>query len=91
MKKTLLAVVFGLIISLLASCSSTRTAEVTETTTTRPATNSSGEVSTVKTTKTVDTDDLDTCSGVLSCTVGFVGDVIAFPFRLVAGVVEAIF
>ena len=36
-------------------------------------------------------DENDSCGGVLSCTVDFLGDVIAFPFRLVGGLVTAIF
>jgi hypothetical protein len=31
------------------------------------------------------------CSGVLSCTVDFAGDIIAFPFRIVGGLLGAIF
>ena len=39
--------------------------------------------------RTTTTDDA--CGGVLSCTADFVGDVIAFPFRLIGGVFKAIF
>ncbi len=70
-----------------ASCSSSSTRTVEETSTNHL----DGSVET----KTVEThesqDDSKSCSGVASCTVDFLGDVIAFPFRLVAGVVEAIF
>jgi hypothetical protein len=41
-------------------------------------------------TTTTTTDD-DSCHGVLSCTVDFAGDVIAFPFRLIGAVFGAIF
>jgi len=40
---------------------------------------------------TVVASENDGCSGVLSCTVDFAGDVVAFPFRLVGGLVSAIF
>ncbi len=33
----------------------------------------------------------DGCGGVLSCTVGFVGDVIALPFRAVGALVDFVF
>jgi hypothetical protein len=35
--------------------------------------------------------DDDECGGALSCTSEFVGDVIALPFRAVAGLVDFIF
>jgi hypothetical protein len=31
------------------------------------------------------------CGGIVSCTVDFAGDVIAFPFKLVGGLFQAIF
>jgi hypothetical protein len=42
-------------------------------------------------TVTTTTEEDDSCSGMLSCTADFVGDVIAFPFRLIGGVVKALF
>lgn len=72
--------------SSLASCSSSSTRTV-ETRTN----NSDGSVDTKTVETEVSQDDSKSCSGVLSCTVDFLGDVIAFPFRLVAGVVETIF
>ncbi len=73
-------------ISSIVGCpsSSTRTVETR-------TNNADGSVD-LKTVETeVSQDDSKSCSGVASCTVDFLGDVIAFPFRLVAGVVEAIF
>ena len=40
--------------------------------------------------KTV-TRDVDSCNGVLSCTVDFAGTVIAFPFKLIGSLFGAIF
>jgi len=40
---------------------------------------------------TVTEQEVDSCDGILSCTVDFAGDVIAFPFRLVGGLFKAIF
>jgi len=51
----------------------------------------SGAVISSTTTETTVETDNDGCSGILSCTVDFLGDVIAFPFRLMGGAVKAIF
>ncbi|HTO69721.1 MAG TPA: hypothetical protein VMR31_07645 [Myxococcota bacterium] len=68
------------------ACSTTKTT----TTTTRVPSSSDPNVTEQETTTTT-TKEEPGCSGVLSCTVDFVGDVIAFPFRLVGGVVRALF
>jgi hypothetical protein len=39
----------------------------------------------------VESDADDDCDGALSCTADFVGDVIALPFRAVAGIVDFVF
>ena len=41
--------------------------------------------------KTVTETDVDSCNGILSCTVDFAGTVIAFPFKLVGSLFGAIF
>lgn len=47
----------------------------------------------VTTTETVEeSDDVDVgCGGILSCTVGVIGEIIALPFRLVGGIIDVIF
>ena len=40
---------------------------------------------------TVTEQEVDTCDGIVSCTVDFAGDVIAFPFRLIGGLFKVIF
>lgn len=70
----------------LISCSNSSTRTIENSTN-----HSDGSVDT-KTVKTeVSPDNSKSCSGIASCTVDFLGAVIAFPFRLVAGVVEIIF
>ena len=70
------------------SCSSNRSTVTTETRTTGSAGAESVEVT--KTEEEIDNES-SSCAGVLSCTVDFLGDVIAFPFRLVGGLVQAVF
>lgn len=70
----------------LVACSSSSTRTV-ETTTSNP----DGSVDRKTVESEVSDNDSKSCSGVASCTVDFLGDVIAFPFRVVAGLVEAIF
>jgi hypothetical protein len=80
------AIAFTLFLG-LAACSTT-----TKTTTTTTSVPSSSDPNAVEErTTTTTTKSGPGCSGVLSCTVDFVGDVIAFPFRLVGGVVKALF
>jgi hypothetical protein len=88
----LLALTFLLSASAPLGCAS-ETRTTTTTTTREPAdpdspVDSRPQVS--HTSTTVEKSD-DPCGGVLSCTVDFVGDVIAFPFRLVGAVFRAIF
>jgi hypothetical protein len=45
----------------------------------------------VERTTVVQKDVPDSCDGILSCTVDFAGDVIAFPFKLVGGIFKALF
>ena len=74
----------------MCSCSSNhRHEETTETSRIDPHTLET--VERTRHTKTVTSDEDDGCGGIASCTVDFIGDVIAFPFRLVGGLVEAIF
>ncbi len=72
----------------LSSCSSNRSTVTTETRSVGSEGNEKVEV-----TKTEENTDKESnsCAGVLSCTVDFLGDVIAFPFRLVGGLVQAVF
>ena len=70
----------------IVSCSSSTTRTV-ETTTSNP----DGSVDRKTVESEVSDSDSKSCSGVASCTVDFLGDVIAFPFRVVAGLAEAIF
>ena len=70
----------------VVSCSSSTTRTV-ETTTSNP----DGSVDRKTVESEVSDSDSKSCSGVASCTVDFLGDVIAFPFRVVAGLAEAIF
>ncbi len=44
-----------------------------------------------RTTSSDEVEEDDGCDGVLSCTVGFVGDVIALPFRAVGALVDFVF
>jgi hypothetical protein len=75
-----------LVITPTLGCSTTRTQ--TRTTTSAAPTDDHEMVNEQTTTTT--TED-DSCHGVLSCTVDFTGEVIAFPFRLVGAVFQAIF
>jgi len=70
----------------LCACSTTKT-----TTTTREAPSSTDPDATVEEQTTTTTSSSPGCSGVLSCTVDVVGDVIAFPFKVVGAVITAIF
>lgn len=72
----------------LCSCSSNRSTVTTETRTIGSGGSESLEVT--KKEENLDNEST-TCAGVLSCTVDFLGDVIAFPFRLVGGLMQAIF
>lgn len=76
---------------LTTSCSSNKTHESTEVTYTDSATGEPREVRRVEHSTTEEHEDDRSCGGIASCTVDFLGDVIAFPFRLVAGIAEAIF
>jgi hypothetical protein len=69
----------------LCACSTTKT-----TTTTREVPSSTDPDATVEE-RTTTTTSSPGCSGVLSCTVDVVGDVIAFPFKVVGAVITAIF
>lgn len=61
--------------------------------------NDAGDVASIErrtesstTTTDTDTEDEDDgCGGILSCTVDVVGSIIAFPFRVVGGLIEIIF
>lgn len=88
MKKLLLVLSFALLLA--TGCSrSVQTKTTTEVTTSNGgATSETRETTTETEKKEVEP---SSCRGVLSCTVDFVGDVIAFPFRLVGGLVQAIF
>lgn len=77
-----------LLIAPALGCSTTTRTE-TRTTTSSAAPTDDHEVVREQTTTTTTEDD--SCHGVLSCTVDFAGDVIAFPFRLVGAVFGAIF
>jgi hypothetical protein len=57
---------------------------------TRTATAPDGTPVVVQEEKSVRT-DVDSCNGILSCTVDFAGTVIAFPFKLVGSLFGAIF
>ena len=57
---------------------------------TRTATAPDGTPVVVQEERTVQT-DVDSCNGILSCTVDFAGTVIAFPFKLVGSLFGAIF
>jgi NAD/NADP transhydrogenase beta subunit len=57
---------------------------------TRTATAPDGTPVVVQEEKSVQT-DVDSCNGILSCTVDFAGTVIAFPFKLVGSLFGAIF
>ena len=59
-------------------------------TTTRTATAPDGTPVVVQERSVTET-DVDSCNGVLSCTVDFAGTVIAFPFKLVGALFGAIF
>ena len=59
-------------------------------TTSRTYATDDGEIVQVHTTERHYFDD-DECGGAVSCTSEFVGDVIALPFRAVAGLVDFIF
>ena len=70
-----------------AACSAHR-----ETVTTERVRTSDDDVRVVeRTTSSTHTDDDDDDDGIVGGTVGFVGDVVAFPFRVVGGVVDTIF
>ena len=70
------------------SCSNNRTTVTRETRSV--GSEGSERVGVTKTEENIDSKN-NSCAGVLSCTVDFLGDVIAFPFRLVGGLVQAIF
>ena len=71
-----------------SACSTNRSSEIVETKTENP----DGSQTTVTTHNKIEEEsNSSSCSGVASCTVDFLGDVIAFPFRLVGGLVQAIF
>lgn len=53
--------------------------------------NRDGSTSVQRETTVVSAEPATSCSGVLSCTVDFAGGVIAFPFRVVGGLLSAIF
>ncbi len=61
----------------------------TSTTTTRGA--DAAEVTTKTSSTTEESSSSGGCGGILSCTVDAVGAVIAFPFKLVGGLITAIF
>jgi hypothetical protein len=72
------------------ACAPTSKTEVR--TTTSRSDNELGDRESVREeTTTIRTDAPDTCDGVLSCTVDFAGEVIAFPFKLVGSLFGAIF
>ena len=75
---------------LAAPVGCSRSSKTTETTTVSgsPAT---GTVETQKTVTTEETSSSGGCSGVLGCTIHTVGVVIAYPFRLVGSLFEALF
>ena len=90
----LLALTFLLAANGPLGCASETKTTTTTTTTREPGDPnypvSSGPEVSRHTTTTVQKSD-DGCSGVLSCTVDFAGDVIAFPFRVVGAVFRALF
>src|SRR5262245_52322566 len=71
-------------------CAETSRTEVKRTRTVDPGPNATpGEVEVVEERTTV-VQQTDSCDGVLSCTVDFAGDVIAFPIKLVGGIFKVI-
>lgn len=75
----------ALILTVLLSVSCTTTKRERTVTSVGP-----GEATTTET-EVTETKADTSCGGALSCTVDFVGDVIAFPFRLVGGAVQGVF
>ena len=79
----------------IQGCSSTKkTVETTETTTSYPDERSHEHTEvqqkTTEVTTTEDNDN-DSCGGVLSCVVEGVGEIIAFPFKLIGSLFSIIF
>jgi hypothetical protein len=83
-RAAVLAVLMGL--GALACAETTRVESSTRTSTTPE-----GTPVVVQEEKTVTRTDVDSCNGILSCTVDFAGTVIAFPFKLIGSVFGAIF
>ena len=50
-----------------------------------------GRVIATQETTTRETEAKDYCDGVLSCTLDVTGTILAFPFRLIGGVLELLF
>ncbi len=87
--KLLTSLLLTVCILSMVACSNNHKVETTQTRTTNY--DDGSETTEVSNTESVSEDDSKSCSGVLSCTVDFMGDVLAFPFRLMAGIVETVF
>ena len=83
-RAVMLAILIGL--GTLACAETTRVESST-----RTARTPDGTPVVIQEEKTVTKTDVDSCNGVLSCTVDFAGAVIAFPFKLVGSLFGAIF
>jgi hypothetical protein len=92
-RAAVLAVILGLGgIGVLSCAETTRVESSTRTTSTPPTYDSAGRpVIVEEETNVTKVENRDACDGVLSCTVDFVGTVIAFPFKLVGSLFGAIF
>jgi hypothetical protein len=81
------AALLAILIAVTLGCAETTRVESTTRTSRAP----DGTPVVVETEKTVTKSDVDSCNGILSCTVDFAGAVIAFPFKLVGSLFGAIF
>ena len=73
---------------LLVACETTTTSSASRRVEQDPAT---GERVVVEERVITEQQEPDVCDGLVSCTFDFAGEVIAFPFRLVGGLLTAIF